>query len=482
MKVLGRGSRSRLAVAVVLPALVAASWSPHASSAHTVPARAAASSPAAGIHTIKHVVIIMQENRSFDSYFGTYPGADGIPGLAGNPGEVPCVPDPKAGGCQRPYHDTSVVNYGGPHANADGVADIDGGKMDGFVGEEEKNCPEADNFNVDCSSTDVMGYHNQHEIPNYWAYARNFVLQDHMFESANSYSAVAHLYMVSAWSAHCTKVLDPTSCTSDVAGTDDTQTLAPMPNPATPFVSPWPAQHYDWTDVTYLLHKHRVSWGYYVDGGTVPDCDDGAMTCQPRPQSAELPGFWNPLPMFDTVHQDNQLGNIQDVSKFRSAAKAGALPAVTWIVPNQADSEHPDASVATGQAYVTTLINDVMAGADWRSTAIFVAWDDWGGFYDHVVPPRVDALGYGMRVPGLVISPYARRGYVDHQTLSFDAYLKFIEDDFLGGQRLDAKTDGRADPRPDVREDAPQLGDLVRDFNFKQKPRRPLILQRPPGA
>jgi phospholipase C len=117
-----------------------------------------------------------------------------------------------------------------------------------------------------------------------------------------------------------------------------------------------------------------------------------------------------------------------------------------------------------------------MRSPDWRSTAIFLAWDDWGGFYDHVVPPKVDVNGYGLRVPALVISPYARRGYVDHQVLSFDAYAKFIEDDFLNSSRLDPKTDGRPDPRPTVREEVSQLGNLVTDFNFAQKPRLPLIL------
>jgi phospholipase C len=124
-----------------------------------------------------------------------------------------------------------------------------------------------------------------------------------------------------------------------------------------------------------------------------------------------------------------------------------------------------------------------MSGPEWSSTAIFVAWDDWGGFYDHVVPPTVDANGYGLRVPGLVISPYAKKGYVDHQTLSFDAYAKFIEDDFLGGQRLDPKNDGRPDSRPDVRENAPQLGDLANDFDFTQPPRASQLLpvRPPPG-
>jgi hypothetical protein len=117
-----------------------------------------------------------------------------------------------------------------------------------------------------------------------------------------------------------------------------------------------------------------------------------------------------------------------------------------------------------------------MRSPDWRSTAIFLAWDDWGGFYDHVRPPVVDQNGYGLRVPGLVISPYARPGMIDHQTLSFDAYVKFIEDDFLGGRRLDPQTDGRPDPRPDVREGLAQLGDLVRDFDFSQAPRPATIL------
>jgi phospholipase C len=132
--------------------------------------------------------------------------------------------------------------------------------------------------------------------------------------------------------------------------------------------------------------------------------------------------------------------------------------------------------VSAGQTYVTGLVNAIMKSPEWRSTAIFISWDDWGGFYDHVDPPVVDQNGYGLRVPGLVISPYARQGFIDGQTLSHDAYDKFIEDAFLFGQRLNPATDGRPDPRPDVREANSLLGDLRRDFDFGQSPRPPMIL------
>ena len=233
---------------------------------------------------------------------------------------------------------------------------------------------------------------------------------------------------------------------------------------------------YAWTDITWLLHRYAVSWRYYIAQGTEPDCETGAMTCSPIPQAVSTPEIWNPLPDFQTVHDDHQLGNIVADTQLFKDARAGNLPAVSWVIPSGDNSEHPFGTISAGQNHVTRVINAIMSGPDWKSTAIFLAWDDWGGFYDHVKPPVVDGQGYGLRVPGLVISPYARRGYVDHQTLSFDAYLKFIEDDFLGGARLDPKTDGRPDARPDVRENEKILGDLRKDFDFRQKPRRPLVL------
>jgi phospholipase C len=429
-----------------------------------------AQAPDDGIRRIRHVIIIMQENRSFDSYFGTFPGADGIPMASGEPSV--CVPDPRANGCVQPYHDPSDRNAGGPHRKEDALKDVDGGAMDGFVKQAE-DAPHkcANPNNPACTNgdhTDVMGWHDAREIPNYWRYAQEFVLQDRMFEPAASWSLPAHLFMVSAWSARCDSA-DPMSCHND------------LENPARirrhrrgngPPIAP----KYSWTDLTYLLHAAGVSWKYYVAEGTQPDCDDDEISCVPKPQRIGTPEIWNPLPWFETVRQDGELGNIQTVDHFYDDAKSGALPAVAWVIPNDDVSEHPPSLVSTGHAYVTGLVNAVMQSPEWDSTAIFLAWDDWGGFYDHVVPPTVDQNGYGLRVPALVISPYAKRGFIDHQTLSFDAYLKFIEDDFLESQRLDPSTDGRPDPRPDVRENVGILGDLRADFDFTQTPRPPLVL------
>jgi phospholipase C len=443
-----------------------------------------------GIHTIKHVVIVMQENHSFDNYFGTFPGADGIPGLAGHPGKVPCIPDPNAGHCDRPYHDPQLSGDGGPHYYQDVLADIDHGKMDGYIRTVEDTGSGLDTDRLGCLvnlqqplCVDVMGYHDQREIPNYWTYAKNFVLQDHMFEPSKAWSLVSHLYMLSGWSAQCGNGYDPFSCHTDIQFPELPPGETPLQQqvtgaalglltPANPAAPPV----YGWTDITYLLHRYGVSWRYYIQQGTEPDCELGQMTCTPIPQVITTPSIWNPLPAFGDVRQTGQLGDVVDSNQLFTDAARGTLPAVSWVVPSGDDSEHPPANIAAGQEHVTNVINAIMKGPDWASTAIFLAWDDWGGFYDHVAPPSADAYGYGLRVPAMVISPYARRGYIDHQTLSFDAYLRFIEDDFLGGRRLDPTTDGRPDPRPDVRERARILGSLLKDFNFKQKPRRPMLL------
>jgi phospholipase C len=438
-------------------------------SATSTPNPGDSSSLATARANIKHIVIIMQENRSFDTYFGTYPGADGIPSSDGK--FTICVNDPATGKCIYPYHDPLDKNQGGPHGAPAAVADIDGGKMDGFIAQSEigrLGCEVTHSPNCG-GGLEVMGYHDAREIPNYWNLAKYFVLQDYLFEPNSSWSLPQHLFMISEWSARCSKAGDPMSCINNLNN----------PSPPPDFLSNLTGVNpdYAWTDLTYLLFKNQVSWKYYVQSGTQPDCaNDEAEDCPPVHQNAKTPGIWNPLPYFDTVKQDGQLGDITDVTNFYKDARAGTLPAISWITPSGQNSEHPPSLLSDGQAWTASLINAVEQGPDWSSTAIFLTWDDWGGFYDHVVPPSVDQNGYGLRVPGIVISPYAKAGYIDHQVLSHDAYVKLIEDLFLGGQRIDPATDGRPDPRPDVRENASQLGDLLYDFDFSQEPLQPLIL------
>jgi phospholipase C len=304
------------------------------------------------------------------------------------------------------------------------------------------------------------------------------VLDDHMFEPVKSWSLPDHLYMVSAWSAQC-RNRSPLSCVNDIVGPYGVDTFGRAVHKE--LATGKTSIDLAWTDITWLLYAHHISWAYYVQSGSQPDCEnDSHLTCRSVKQSAKTPGIWNPLPLFGDVQQTGQLHNIKPLGSFMHAARTGTLPAVSWVVPSGANSEHPPASVHRGQAYVTALINAVMKSPDWKSTAIFLSWDDWGGFYDHVVPPAIDKNGYGLRVPGITISPYARQGIVDHQTLSSDAYLRFIEDDFLGGARLNPRNDGRPDRRPDVRELQPQLGSLYEDFDFNQRPRPPFLLPTNP--
>ena len=233
-----------------------------------------------GIHKIKHVIVIMQENRSFDSYFGHFKGAKGIPKGA-------CVPDPVNGGCVKPFADHKDSNKGGPHMDANALADIDHGKMDGFVKEAELHC-----HGTPPCPTDVMGFHPASDIPNYTAYAKDFVLADDFYESDHSWSLPAHLFMVSAWSATCSHPKNPMSC----KGTDSPRNRS-VTHP----------QPFGWTDLTWLLNRDHVSWGYYLDGGA---------------GSGGVPSIWNPLPGFRDVHKDGQAADVQPLSSFFTQAKS----------------------------------------------------------------------------------------------------------------------------------------------------------------
>ena len=318
-----------------------------------------------------------------------------------------------------------------------------------------------------------MGYHDAREIPNYWTYAEKYVLQDHMFEPNESWSLPAHLYMVSEWSAFCTNPLRPSSCRGDV------QNPNPDSTPTATRSTPNNGQLAVRLDGHHLAAApQNVSWAYYVFQGTEPDCEnDASMTCAPVQQGA---ADARDLESAAVVHRRHaRTASSATSRRSRTSSRRPRTAPCRRSRGSTPTARSPSTrrrSVSAGQTYVTGLINAIMHSPDWNSTAIFLAWDDWGGFYDHVVPPVVDRNGFGLRVPGIVISPYAKQGYIDHQILSFDAYKKFIEDDFLGGARLDPATDGRPDPRPDVREDNPILGNLANDFDFNQTPRAPLIL------
>ena len=229
------------------------------------------------------------------------------------------------------------------------------------------------------------------------------------------------------------------SCTTD------------LERPGHPAPGPSGVPPYAWTDLTYLLDRAGVSWRYFVQKGAQPDCTNaGDMVCPPLWQSPRTPDIWNPLPGFRPC---TRTGNSRTsrrgraTSRWHGAVGSRRCRGSCRTGPTANTRRHRSRA---GQAWVTRVMNAAMRSPDWNHTAIFLSWDDWGGFYDHVVPPTLNGQGLGLRVPGLVISPYAQTGMIDHQTLSPDAYLRFIEDDFLGGQRLDP-ADGRQARQPPVR-------------------------------
>ena len=434
--------------------------------------------PKLGFDNINHLIFVVQENRSFDHYFGTFPGANGIPRNPDGSFDV-CVRDDQ-GKCWKPYHDSGPYDVGGPHNEWASDHDINGGAMDGFVtaldrvkacakGQMSDECKKAVADNP--GSPDVMGYHDQRDIPNYWGYAKHYLLQDRMFAPTDAWTLPSHLYLVSAWSAKCTDLTSPdpdaSSCKTNIDH--------PGGMEGKPFgvVEDMP---YRWASIPWLLDKGDVSWAYYVGPDTclAETCDNNGPAATPR--------SWMAISGFRNVAFTNKLDNIRTYPDFFDRAASGTLPSVSWVVPYKGNSEHPTHPVDEGQAWVTQVVNAVMQGPpeQWQHTAIFVTWDDWGGFYDHVIPPVVDVAGYGLRVPGIVISPWVKGGTIDDQTLSFDAYLKVIEDRFLNGQRLDGQNEGWPDPRPTVRENVDRLGDIRKEFDFSGKPIPDLVLDPNP--
>ncbi|MGD0550851.1 MAG: alkaline phosphatase family protein [Candidatus Bathyarchaeia archaeon] len=389
---------------------------------------------------IKHIVIIMQENRSFDEYFGTYPNVNGIPSnmrLTTSPGGNQYV---------EPYLETNPNPRGGPHSWEAAHEDWDNGKMDGFVWTSGRN---------------AMGYYDYHMLPYYWTYASNYVLFDNFFEPVLSYSLPAHLYLIAAQSG------------GYVTG-------------AAPSV-------FDFKTIMEELKPSGISWKYYV-GTNIPgrfslsamyedpdptdnwvlgniwlnrtdnSADGGPIGAEGIDAQARTPnyGLWNPLPHMAGIMNDPELLS-QDVPgyEFYDDVQSGNLPQVSWIIPAESVSEHPNAGPQAGQKYVVTLVNTIMQSQYWKDTTIFITWDDWGGFYDHVPPPQVDKYGLGFRVPALLISPYAKQSYISHVQYDFSSFLVFIEDQF--GLRPLTNRDANANS-------------FNGEFDFSQHPRQPLIL------
>jgi phospholipase C len=466
-------------------------WLAGACIAPIMPAFAAARS---SVPQIQHVIILMQENRSFDNYFGTFPGANGIPTPA------PCLPlklTNPGGGCASPFHDIHGAGSGSVHTSQAAEGDLDNGlttaKMDGFVATQV-----AGGLNQDtpCNGLkpqpswcwpiaqgvarhDVMGYHNAEEIPNYWAYAEHFLLMDAMFPGVRSWSGAVHLQMASEWSATCTDTTQALTCKTDVdAGGKTTNGTV-----------------YPWVSLFQLLDVNDVSWKYYLGAGEQPDCDPSDDDCAPQTMSAGVPGYWNPAPFFAYVKKQGAAYKAAHVVQFDSLltdVAGGNLAQVSWVVPSLAYSEHPPEDVTTGMDYTTSIINAVMQSPYWQDTVIFLTWDDWGGFYDHVTPPLLKfaktntAYGLGLRVPAITIGAYVKAGTIDNAVYSLDSFTRFFEDLFANANRLNPAALGNPDHRPYIADSqitfstvgggTVQLGDLINQFDFTQAPLAPLVL------
>jgi phospholipase C len=329
-------------------------------------------------------------------------------------------------------------------------ADWNNGLMNGFiVGEKTK---------------DTMGYFDGEDIPYYWDYASNYVIDDNFFSSEMGPSLPNHLYIASGtngpirsvpsqlqrgnWVKDNGIVNNPPLGTGSKAGT---------------LAVDWSGLSLSWATLAQELTEAKVSWTWY--GGN---------------EDPTKPTLWDVLPLF-TYFQDNPnqiMLHVKDTDAFATDLEGSQFPAVSWIIPGDWKppnyprachgvdvSEHPPAREDCGMDYVGYLVNAVMRSQYWSSTAIIITWDDFGGFYDHVAPPQVDEYGFGFRVPTLVISPWAKHGYVDHTQYEFASFLKMVEDNW-NLKRL---------PNNHDRDELTGIGDMANAFDFHQAPLPTLI-------
>jgi phospholipase C len=326
---------------------------------------------------IKHFIVLMQENHTFDNYFGTYPGADGLP-----PGT--CMPT--ASDCVAPFHlNTVALNL--DHSSATFQTQYNNGRMDGFISA-------LDQRNQD--GRIAMGYYDESDLPYYWSIAREYVLFDRFFSSVSGGSLLNHLFWIAGASG----------------GNKEGVTGGAINDLPTIFDR---------------LEERGISWKFYVQNY------DPKLTYRTASRyvgSRASQVVWAPVLKLDRFVDDPRLfSHIVDLDEYFVDLEDGTLPAVACIVPS-GSSEHPPRRVAAGQHFVVSLLQALVRSDAWSSSAFLWTYDDWGGWYDHVPPPQVDAYGYGFRVPALLVSPYARRGHVEHAVLDFTSILKFIEDNW----------------------------------------------------
>ena len=355
---------------------------------------------------------MIQENRSFDNLFATFPGADGTTqGKMKTPSGYQYVPLQKMS-----------LNYPCDfgHSYNGVLKDYDGGNMDGFGFEGGgKRCPGE-------QATAPYQYVDPLEIAPYWQIAQTYVLGDHMFQTQGSGSFTAHQDLIAGGST-----IDP----------EQTKTLIDFPSK-----KPWGCDAPKGTKTSLIIAKGSSLQYRYHHGpfpclkyATLRDLLDAAglsWRYYTPPEPGGIGALWNGFDAIDAVRNGPEwTTNIVSQTQIFTDITAGALPAVSWVIPTEGNSDHPGNSSDTGPSWVGTVVNAIGESQYWNSTAIVVVWDDWGGFYDHVPPPFFDRWGgLGFRVPLLIASPYARQGssryggYVSHTQYEFGSILKFIED------------------------------------------------------
>jgi phospholipase C len=384
---------------------------------------------------IQHVVLIIQENRSFDNFFATFPGADGT--TTGKTHDGKTIELVKA---DLPGKDLNHM-----HSGFLAECDFQGSacKMNGFdtigFGASGQNGP---------AGTYPYRYIDPAQIAPYWTMAKQYVLADHMFQTQGSGSFTGHQDLIrgnTAINDH-ESVIDspsrgPWGCDAPHNPPNDTTHTSLITDKGRYLFNKGPFPCFSYATLRDLLDAKSLSWRFYTP-----------------PVAVGSSGYlWN---AFDAIHavryssewKDNVISPETQVLK---DAAAGQLPAVTWVIPDAVNSDHPYAH-DTGPSWVSQIVDAVGGSPQWSTTAIVVVWDDWGGFYDHVPPPQLDYQGLGFRVPMLVVSPYAKRGYVSHTQYEFASILRFIEDNWNLGRI------GGADER------AASIADC---FDFQQKPR-----------